>query len=304
MRLLPRSLFTRWIIPLLGLGMFLFAVKSLASQETRQDYLPQRPPSFRAFEQQVMGVGVIEPQSETVAIAPFEVGVIESVAVKAGERVEKGATLFVLDQRLAMAEQERLAAEVGISEAMRQDSRAELTRLQGLTKGLAVGESRLERQQYALKIADATVQAKKAALKEANTRLELLTIRAPLSGTILQVNVRAGEFASTGHLTKPLLQMGNIDAWHLRAEFDETQAHLITPTAKAVANPRGNPESRIPLTFVRFEPQAVAKLSLTGDKTERVDTRVIQVLYRLPEKTPALFSGQQMDVFVESGRVP
>ena len=34
-----------------------------------------------------------------------------------------------------------------------------------------------------------------------------------------------------------------------------------------------------PLHFVRFEPYVIPKESLTGDTTERVDTRVLQVIY-------------------------
>jgi HlyD family secretion protein len=38
---------------------------------------------------------------------------------------------------------------------------------------------------------------------------------------------------------------------------------------------------------------------LTGDATERVDTRVLEAIYALPTTAP-VFPGQQMDVFIES----
>jgi hypothetical protein len=53
-----------------------------------------------------------------------------------------------------------------------------------------------------------------------------------------------------------------------------------------------------PLSFVRFEPYVLAKRSLTGDTTERVDTRVLQAIYTfVPNEFPA-FIGQQVDVFI------
>ncbi|HEX9593051.1 MAG TPA: hypothetical protein VGB12_06860 [bacterium] len=55
-----------------------------------------------------------------------------------------------------------------------------------------------------------------------------------------------------------------------------------------------------PLTFVRFEPFVLPKRSLTGDGTERVDTRVLQVIYRVEDDSLPLFVGQQMDVFIEA----
>ena len=42
---------------------------------------------------------------------------------------------------------------------------------------------------------------------------------------------------------------------------------------------RGDPHHEFALSFVRVEPYVVPKKSLTGDNTERVDTRVLQVIY-------------------------
>jgi HlyD family secretion protein len=52
------------------------------------------------------------------------------------------------------------------------------------------------------------------------------------------------------------------------------------------------------LEFVRFEPYVVPKKSLTGDSTERVDTRVLQVIYRVRDGEPSVHVGQQMDVYI------
>ncbi len=57
---------------------------------------------------------------------------------------------------------------------------------------------------------------------------------------------------------------------------------------------------RVPLQFVRFEPYVVPKRSLMGDSTERVDTRVLQVLYRFTRETLPIYVGRQMDVFIEA----
>ena len=63
---------------------------------------------------------------------------------------------------------------------------------------------------------------------------------------------------------------------------------------------RGNPAIVVALSFVRFEPYVLPKLSLTGDTTERVDTRVLQAIYAFrPNDFPA-FIGQQVDVFIKA----
>jgi hypothetical protein len=56
----------------------------------------------------------------------------------------------------------------------------------------------------------------------------------------------------------------------------------------------------VPLTFVRVEPYLVPKKSLTGEGTERVDTRVLHVIYVLPRGTRGLYVGQQLDVYIEA----
>jgi hypothetical protein len=53
------------------------------------------------------------------------------------------------------------------------------------------------------------------------------------------------------------------------------------------------------LEFVRFEPYVIPKKSLTGDSIERVDTRVLQVIYRIRDAEPSVYVGQQMDVYID-----
>jgi HlyD family secretion protein len=67
-----------------------------------------------------------------------------------------------------------------------------------------------------------------------------------------------------------------------------------------VAFVRVNRALETPVQFVRFEPYVVPKRSLTGDTTERVDTRVLQVLYQFHPGDLPVYVGQQMDVFIDA----
>ena len=51
---------------------------------------------------------------------------------------------------------------------------------------------------------------------------------------------------------------------------------------------------------MRIELYVVPKKSLTGDNTERVDTRVLQVIYAIDTLGRRLFVGQQLDVFIDA----
>ena len=95
--------------------------------------------------------------------------------------------------------------------------------------------------------------------------------------------------------------MGNLHPLHVRVDIDEHDAPRFRPGAAARASLRGTPEVSYPLQFVRVEPYVVPKKSLTGDNTERVDTRVLQVIYDLDVKDRPIYVGQQMDVFIDAG---
>lgn len=71
----------------------------------------------------------------------------------------------------------------------------------------------------------------------------------------------------------------------MRVDIDENDAWRFRPGAPALAYVRGNPDLKTPLRFERFEPYVIPKQSLTGDTTERVDTRVLQVIYSLRAST-------------------
>jgi multidrug resistance efflux pump len=129
--------------------------------------------------------------------------------------------------------------------------------------------------------------------------LSRLTMRAPIDGKILQLNIRVGEYAQAGQLSKPLLIMGDVGELHVRADIDENDAWRIETGCPAEATERGNSRRRASLEFVRFEPYVIPKKSLTGDSTERVDTRVLQAIFRFTEKNVPFYVGQQMDVFIE-----
>jgi multidrug resistance efflux pump len=154
----------------------------------------------------------------------------------------------------------------------------------------------------AIHVADKTVQQAEADRRSAEVNLGYCTIKAPVDGTVLQVNVRAGEYVTTFG-AQSLVLMGNLDPLHIRVDIDEhdvPRAYKFFRTGgTATASPRGDPSKKYALEFVRVEPFVIPKKSLTGDNTERVDTRVLQVIYRVTDKRPELFVGMQVDVFLD-----
>ncbi len=149
-------------------------------------------------------------------------------------------------------------------------------------------------------IAETDVASAEAAVKETEADIERRTIKAPVDGEILQVKVRPGEYAQTGPLATPLMLMGDTENLHVRVDVDENDAWRIRPSAAAVAQVRGNSNLSTNLQFVRIEPYIVPKKSLTGESSERVDTRVLQILYSFKRGSLPVYVGQQMDVLIEA----
>jgi len=148
----------------------------------------------------------------------------------------------------------------------------------------------------------ATVQQIRAQVRQTEIDLERLEVKALVDGQVLYVNVRPGEFVGTPP-GKTLVVLGNIRPLHVRVDVDEHDIPRFQTTSPAVASVRGDATHKIPLRFVRVEPYVQPKKSLTGDNTERVDTRVLQVIYALEKKDEEqLYVGQQMDVFIEAAQ--
>jgi hypothetical protein len=94
--------------------------------------------------------------------------------------------------------------------------------------------------------------------------------------------------------------LGDISRLHVRVDIDESEIVRLKTGGRAHASLRGQPQRSFPLTYVRLDPFVVPKTSLTGESQERVDVRVLQVIYALEETDCPIYVGQQLDVFIES----
>jgi multidrug resistance efflux pump len=150
-----------------------------------------------------------------------------------------------------------------------------------------------------LEVQRAAVAQAQANLVRAQTNLQLRTIRAPRSGTILSVKIRQGEFIPASILANPLITMGQIDPLHIRVDIDESEIPRFRSEAVATATLRGSAGNGVRLQYVRTEPLVVPKRNLTGTVSERVDTRVMQVIYSVSPQSLRAIVGQQVDVYIE-----
>ena len=294
-------MFRKRILPLLaligiGFGIYAAMLSSRVTAPARPvTEAPQPPyPHFAA------GAGIVEANTENISIGTQVAGIVSKIYVKVGDKVKAGDPLFTIDERAQRAEVKTREAALQIAEAQLANARYELQIAEGLTGKLVMSVEERDLRRYTMLQIQAQVAQAKAELASAQTDLERLTTTAPVDGEVLQLKVHLGEFAQTGVLDPPLLMLGNVDPLCVRVDFDETEAWRVRPNAEAIGYLRGNQAINTPLKLVRFEPYVLPKKSLTGDSTERVDTRVLQVIYALERPGLPIHVGQQMDIFVEA----
>ncbi|MES2477392.1 MAG: efflux RND transporter periplasmic adaptor subunit [Verrucomicrobiota bacterium] len=274
---------------------------------------PVLPPD-KPYQQAVAATGILEALSENVAIGVPQPGLVTDVFVKVNDPVKVGDPLLKLDDRDLVSQKLSTEAQIGIARAQIEVSQAQLTKIEGqlarlqrVTDTRAVSQDDVDNRTQDVTIARAQVAAAKAQLASAETSLESisllierLTVRAPRDGSVIQLNIRAGEYAATSPRS-PALILGDIAKLQIRADIDEQNATRIRPGQEAYGYLKGDPSVTFPLQFIRVEPYVIPKVSLTGSSTERVDTRVLQVIYSLDRpENPPLYVGQQVDVFIKA----
>jgi len=261
---------------------------------------PPIEPSPKPYEVSVAASGIIEALSENVAIGVPDAGLVTKVHAKVWDSVQEGQPLFTLDDRELSAKLKVDMANTKIAQATLQRLQDQLARLKGVNDPRAVSQDEVRTRENDVAVAQAQLDAALAQVEQNQVLLARMTVRAPRSGTILQVNVRPGEYASATPKNAAMI-LGDMDHLQVRADVDEQNAARLQAGQTATAYLKGDTTKPIELSFVRIEPYVVPKTSLTGASTERVDTRVLQVIYSFqrPEDRP-VYVGQQVDLFVKS----
>ena len=138
--------------------------------------------------------------------------------------------------------------------------------------------------------------------------LDKYTIKASADGVVLSINAAVGSFISAqgayNSYTQgldPVIVMGSDQKYlGVRCYIDEILVHRLPKPAQTNAKMfiRGT-DINIPLEYVRVQPYVSPKIELSNQRTERVDVRVLPVLFRFAKPgNPALYPGQLVDVFI------
>lgn len=159
----------------------------------------------------------------------------------------------------------------------------------------------------AARAGDATAEAAaqearvaEAELAEARAAHQRTIMRAPVMGSVLRVDARAGEAARAGAARQPSVSVGDIDSLRLRVEIDEANASDFSAEAPAEAALRGGAGAgaRVKLTLLSADRMLKPRAGFRDASIEPVDSRVLEVRYAITAPGERLYAGQLLDVYI------
>ena len=291
----------KYVLPILaviGIAIAVFMViKGNKAPPANKPVVQAAVAPYRSY---IFGPGIVEASTENIAIGTPVSGIVTTVYVKWGDRVKTGDPLFTIDSSDLQAQLPLTLAKVKEAEANLAKVKNRLRVGQNMTPGVSISVEDLDNRRLDVGIAEAALASAEAQVTQIKTDIERRTVRARLPGRILQMKTRLGEYAQSGAPSTPLMLLGNDDRLHIRVDVDENDAWRFQPCAAATASIRGNPELKTTVKFEHTDPDVVPKVSLTSDSsTQRVDTRVLQVIYSFEHGSLPVYVGQQMDVFIQ-----
>lgn len=303
-------MFRKWFLPLLAIIGAIIAVYVVFWSQKKEVPRPILYPVAKSpYQSAVYGAGIIEASSENIAIGtPFILPIVDVFVVE-GNKVKAGDPLFQLDTRSFLAQKETAACQVQVALITYENAKIQFSFYERLQDKRAVSEKDYETAYYNMKEAEEQVNVAKASLSQIETDIKRATVRAPVDGEILQVNAREGEIyplnsynitQSYVNLSTSLILMGTVVPLQMRINIDQEDAWRYQIGSRATAFVRGNASINFKMQYVRIEPYILPKVSFTGNNVERIDTRVLQVIYQFEKENLPVYPGQLLDVYLET----
>ncbi len=272
-------------------------------------------PSRNPYSDGIYAEGIIQSaqmNGENINIYPQVGGTVTKVFVHNGEPVVKGTPLFALDdsvQKRVVAEDQ---ARIGAARASLayQSHQLEFLQKEARLDPRSVSRITVVSAQDNLQIARENLQVAIRTLSADQARLALYQVDAPVSGTILRAGGTAdgayaspqGVYGTYSQGMNPVVVMGEKSPdLEVQAYLDEILVPRLPASSRIAATMfvRGAPRVSIPLKFVRIQPYVVPKIELSNQRTEKVDVRVLPILFRFtPPKKLHLYPGELVDVYI------
>jgi HlyD family secretion protein len=275
---------------------------------------PAFTPASNPYANGIYAEGIIESyqaNGANINIYPEVPGTILKILVTEGATTKKGAPLILIDDSVQRATVEQQKSQIELASASLKSSQDQLDKQRKSYElnPRSVSQYDLDNAENAVKVAKANMEVVRKQYELALTLLSKYTLRAPTDGTILSINTAVGSYVSAqgsydtytqGFI--PILVMGRSQTYvGVRCYIDEILISRLPQASQMRAQMliRGTNIS-IPLEYVRVQPYVSPKIELSNQRAERVDVRVLPVIFRFERpKDFVVYPGQLVDVYVE-----
>jgi len=242
---IPRGFIIGFIV-LFGLVLAIAAWFALRSTEplAAGDENSQAPVVTVITPGKTMVVGEIEAPGTLAARRPMPVGVVGEggqvlrVTVDAGDWVQAGQVLAVIDRSVQVQQAAAQAAQIDVARADANIAQSNLDRALALVERGFVSKADIDRLTATRDSAVARVKVAEAQLGELRARNARLNIYAPAAGFVLERSVEPGQTVGGG--SPPLFQIARGGEMELLAQMSEDQLARLPKGAMAKVKPTGS----------------------------------------------------------------
>jgi HlyD family secretion protein len=192
-------------------------------------------------------------------------GEIVGQPVVTGDEVHKGQLLTTIDPRLPQNNLVQAQASVGKAHAQVDNAKAQLTRSEALFKSGSLAETDYERAKLAFATAHAAAVDAEANLQTAQDAMEDTRVRAPITGTVLELDAVRGTVISSPTLGggTVILKMASLDSVQDSALVAETDVARVQPGMPATVNVDAYPNHPFQGTVAKILPQGQVVQNVT-----------------------------------------
>lgn len=284
-------------LPIIAACFFLFMLISISSKKDPENREPLIPPPSTNFSHKIAGLGIIESDTRIINIGSPIAGIISKIYVTEGMYVKKGTPLFKIEDTEIKAQLENAEAKMKVAQIHYEDVSHNLNLFESIKDKRAISYEEISRKRFAAQKAYAQMVEAMTNLKVVQMQANKFIIRSPIDSHVLKINSHLGEFVNGNDNTA--MTLGTLHDLNVRVEIDETDIHRIDQDAQAIGILRGQPDVKINLKFLRYDPYVIPKSNLANNVGEKIDTRIIELVYEFDHSQITVFPGQRMDVFIE-----
>ena len=248
----------------------------------------------REITSSVAATGTIEPIT-VIDVKSQASGEVLEVPVELGDDVERGDLLVRIDPRDVRNAYEQAQADLEVAEARQTIAERKLERTSELYGSKVVTEEEYENALLESANAKASLVKAETNVELAKDKLDDVTVRAPITGTVVERTVEAGQIiTSAREMTGGtiLMRMADLGEVQVRTLVDETDIGSIQQGLSATIRVEAYPDREFRGQVLKVEPQAVVEQNVT----------LFAVLTRIRNEEALLKPGMNADVEILVGR--